>query len=86
MEKNEELVVVPKNLEMLQRDDLETFFEDLKRLGNPFGRRVPITGQADGQQESAMKVEDFVRTDTGETRKKVTWEKSPQQGRLHAHT
>ena len=76
MEKNEELVVVPKNLEMLQRDDLETFFEDLKRLGNPFGRRVPITGQADGQQESAMKVEDFVRTDTGETRKKVTWEKS----------
>ena len=32
MEKNEELVVVPKNLEMLQRDDLETFFEDLKRL------------------------------------------------------
>ena len=76
MEKNEELVVVPKNLEMPQRDDLETFFEDLKRLGNPFGRRVPITGQADGQQESAMKVEDFVRTDTGETRKKVTWEKS----------
>ena len=75
MEKNEELVVVPKNLEMPQRDDLETFFEDLKRLGNPFGRRVPITGQADGQ-ESAMKMEDFVRTDTGETRKKVTWEKS----------